>query len=285
LDRSASSSLKPFLKWAGGKRQLLPDIRGHLPPDIANRTYYEPFVGAGAVLFDLRPEKAFINDSNAELILTYRVIRYYIEEIIAALAIHREKYCTDWYYAVRDQDRDAESYRKMGDVEKAARLIFLNKTCYNGLYRVNSRGCFNVPFGRYENPLICDEPLLRLVHRYLHGAEIVFTHDDFAETVKKPDPLAFVYFDPPYHSPDKGNFTAYQAGAFGEAEQLRLRDAYLELSGQGIPCLLSNADTPFIRKIYGGRGLNIHGVLAKRAINSNPKGRGVTGEVLITNWH
>ncbi|MDR1239231.1 MAG: DNA adenine methylase [Treponema sp.] len=276
--------LKPYLKWAGGKRQLLPEIRKHLPPDMRGITYYEPFAGAGAVLFDLQPKKAVINDCNAELMMTYRVIREQIGELIQALRVHQAKNTKTYYYEIRNIDRDPAAYRRLTDAEKAARLVFLNKTCYNGLYRVNSRGRFNVPHGRYKNPVICDEPLLRAAHAYLAAGGIDIRCGDFEAAMQDAAAESFVYFDPPYHSPAGANFTAYQPDGFGEAEQIRLRDLFLALTSRGVRCLLSNADTPFIRRLYADRRLEIIQVPARRFINSKTGGRGAVNETLIKNW-
>ncbi|MDR3341747.1 MAG: DNA adenine methylase [Treponema sp.] len=278
------SPIKPYLKWAGGKRQLLPEIRKYLPPNIHTLTYYEPFVGAGAVFFDVQPSKAVINDCNTELIMTYHVIRDYIEELITALQAHQKKNTKAYYYEVRAQDRDSVGYSGLGEVEKAARLIFINKTCYNGLYRVNAQGLFNVPYGKYPNPAICEEPVLRAVHQYLSSNAITMTNGDFEDAVKVVKSKAFVYFDPPYHSPDKTNFTGYHAGGFDETEQVRLRDTVMRLTKRSTLCLLSNSDTPFIRNLYQDRCFEIIPVVAKRAINSNADGRGRVNEVLIKNW-
>ncbi|GHV49963.1 site-specific DNA-methyltransferase (adenine-specific) [Spirochaetia bacterium] len=275
--------LKPYLKWAGGKRQLLPEIRKHIPENINNLTYYEPFVGAGAVLFDLQPQKAVINDFNAELILTYRVIKDHVEELIQELKKHKEHNDETYYYDMRAQDRDKEEFSHLNDIEKAGRLIFLNKTCYNGLYRVNSRGLFNVPYGKYKNPAICEEPVLWAVHLYLNSNSITIMNGDFEAVAKEAASKSFVYFDPPYHSQDKTNFTGYQADGFNDDEQIRLRDTFLYLTKKDIPCLLSNSDTPFIRDIYKDKSFDIITVSAKRAINSVADGRGNVNEVLIKN--
>jgi DNA adenine methylase len=275
--------IKPYLKWAGGKRQLLPEIRKYLPADMRGITYYEPFAGAGAVFFDLQPPKAVINDYNAELMLSYRVIRDRVEDLIAALRVHQTQNNKTYYYNIRDMDRNPAAFERLPDIEKAARLIFLNKTCYNGLYRVNSRGLFNVPYGRHKNPAVCEEPVLRAVHAYLAACDIEIQTGDFEDSVKNTTANSFVYFDPPYHSPGKANFTAYQAGGFNDTEQIRLRDVFVSLTRRGVPCLLSNADTPFIRRLYEEKNLEIIRVSAKRAINSNAHGRNGINEVLIKN--
>lgn len=272
---------RPFLKWAGGKRQLLPDLRQRLPADWRNRRYYEPFVGAGALLFDLTPRRAVINDANGQLILTYRALMEDCEGVIALLEEHRARHCKEYYYQVRALDREP-GFTDRPDTERAARLIYLNKTCYNGLHRVNSKGWFNVPYGRYVNPAICEPDALRAVGAYLRQNQVTLLCGDFAAAVQGARRDSFVYFDPPYHSPDKANFTSYHSNSFGEAEQIRLRDTFAALTRQGVPCLLSNSDTPFIRDLY--RDYAIDTLQARRAINSNAARRGAVSEVLIRNW-
>lgn len=271
--------LKPYLKWAGGKRQLLPEIRKYLPEKRGGYTYYEPFTGAGAVFFDLRPERAVINDCNTQLMMTYRVIKENVEELINLLNFHREQNGRDYYYEIRNLDRDTLQFNALSDTEKAARLIFLNKTCYNGLYRVNSRGLFNVPYGRYINPVIFEEWNLREIGGYLNAYDVSITSLDFEDALTGAGKEAFVYFDPPYHQTGKAAFTAYQAKRFGEDEQRRLRDVFVKAVGRGARCLLSNADSAFIRELY--RDFEIIPVGARRAINSRAAGRGLVGEVLV----
>ena len=272
--------VKPYIKWVGGKRQLLEDIRPFVPEKF--KTYYEPFIGAGAVLFDIQPKKAVINDFNAQLITTYRVIKENVEELIELLKKHKENNTSEFFYTIRELDRDIEAFSKLTDVEIAARFIYMNKTCYNGLYRVNSQGLFNVPYGKYKNPMICDEPVLRAVSHYLSSNDIELHTGDFSSILSKADKNSFVYFDPPYHSHNDSNFTGYQAGGFNEDEQIRLRDAFVELSKKGVKCLLSNGDTPFIRELY--KDFTIVTVKAKRAVNSDASGRGDVNEVLVRNY-
>ena len=276
--------IKPFIKWAGGKRQLLPEIKKHLPENINDYTYYEPFVGAGAVFLELKPKKALINDVNKQLIIAYKAIKEDVESLIKLLETHKKMNCAAYYYQVRNLDRDAEQFNSFTNIEKAARLIYLNKTCYNGLYRVNSSGFFNVPFGKYKNPSICDETLLRRISDYFNSNEIEIRNEDFESAVAGADINAFVYFDPPYHSPDKTNFTGYQADGFNESEQERLARLMIQLTKRGMKCLLSNSDTEFIRKLYNAGCFTIVPVQAKRAINSDSSGRGAVNEVLIKNW-
>lgn len=282
LQQQKNPLVKPYLKWAGGKRQLLPEIIRQLPDDISSYTYFEPFIGAGAVFFDIQPEKAVINDSNSQLMLTYRVIKDNIDELIHALQKHAKRTSKEYYYEIRAQDRNTDLFRQLSDIEKAARVIFLNKTCYNGLYRVNARGFFNVPYGSYVHPAICEEPVLRAIHDYFSKSKITIMNGDFTLPLKAADTSTFVYFDPPYHSPDNMSFTGYQSGGFNENDQIHLADTYDKLSKAGVKCLLSNSDTEFIRSLY--KNYNIISVKAKRAINSNAAGRGKVNEVLVKNW-
>jgi DNA adenine methylase len=279
-----NSLIKPYLKWAGGKRQLLAEIKKHLPGDMQNYAYYEPFVGAGAVFFALQPKKAILNDCNAQLILTYTVLKEDVEGLINLLKQHKDKNDEAYFYAIRNLDREAKKFDALTNVEKAARLLFLNKTCYNGLYRVNSQGLFNVPYGRYKNPAICEEIVLRHISEYLNACEIVILNGDFEQAVSTADKNAFIYFDPPYHSPDKTNFTGYQADRFAEDEQERLRNVMITMTHRGTKCLLSNSDTKYIRSLYNYDFFDILSVQAKRPINSDSTGRGTVNEVLIKNW-
>ncbi|MFP3091331.1 DNA adenine methylase [Treponema sp. TIM-1] len=276
--------LKPCLKWAGGKRQLLAEIIKNLPARIEDYTYYEPFVGAGAVFFALQPSRGVINDVNAQLMATYRVIKEDVEALIAVLQEHEKNNTPEYFYHIRNLDLDNRNFTRLPEVEKAGRLIFLNKTCFNGLYRVNARGLFNVPRGRYKNPRICEEGLLRAISQYLQNHAITILQGDFAAALQDAGDRALVYLDPPYHSPDKLNFTGYQPPGFGEDEQIRLRDCFLVLTERGAKCLLSNADTEFIRKLYTHPRAEIIPLWAKRSINSDPSRRGQVGEVLIKNW-
>lgn len=277
-------SIKPFLKWAGGKRQLLPEIRKHLPEDLNNYTYYEPFLGAGAVFFDLMPKKAIINDFNKQLIIAYTAIKENVNELIDLLCIHKKMNSKEYYYEMRNIDRDELKFSKLTNIEKAARLIFLNKTCFNGLYRVNSQGHFNVPYGENKNPSICEENSLSQISNYLNSSQTTIYNKDFEHAVSTADENSFIYFDPPYHSPCKSNFTGYQADRFDEEEQERLRNVIITMTNRGVKCLLSNSDTEYIRKLYISDCFEIITVQAYRAINSDSTGRGKVNEVIIKNW-
>ncbi|UUX91147.1 DNA adenine methylase [Methanoplanus endosymbiosus] len=269
----------PILKWVGGKRQLLNEITEMMPKRIVS--YCEPFVGGGAVLFYLQPKKAIVNDLNSELINVYNVIMDDIEELIIDLQKHNNE--SDYFYQVRDLDRDKNLYVELSNVEKASRMIFLNKTCYNGLFRVNRSGEFNTPFGRYKNPNIVNEPVLRALNKYFQKSEICFSSKDYFEVLSNIPKNTFVYLDPPY-DPVSGtaNFTGYNKGGFDRDEQIRLRDACNYLNDNGIKFLLSNSATDFIKELYVDYDINV--VKAKRVINSVASKRGEIEEVLIKNY-
>ena len=260
------------------------DIKKYLPKGMNNYTYYEPFIGAGAVFFELQPKKAVINDFNEQLILTYNAIKENIDDLIILLKNHQKMNDEEYYYEIRNMDRDSVKFNEVSNTEKAARLIFLNKTCFNGLYRVNSQGLFNVPYGKYKNPAICEEIVLRQISNYLNSNEIVILNNDFEYAVSTAGKRSFIYFDPPYHSPDKTNFTGYQANGFNENEQERLCNVMVKMTNRGIKCLLSNSDTEYIRKLYNHDFFDIIPVQAKRVINSDSTGRGTVNEVLVKNW-
>ena len=268
LDRAHA---RPFLKWAGGKRAVVPEIAKRLPETI--ETYWEPFLGGGAVFFSLdsRIRSAKLSDVNAELALTYRVVRNKPEEVIELLKTHESRHeDKDYYYRIRKLKDSKDA------VEVAARFIYLNKTCYNGLYRVNKSGAFNVPRGTYKNPAICDVDGLRDASGVLQKAAISF--GDFDKVA--PGARDFIYCDPPYD----GTFTSYDAGGFGELEQRRLRDAALKWHKLGAAVMASNADTEMIRGLYAGSPFTLHEVSARRNINCDGDKRGVAAELLITTY-
>ena len=236
----------PFLKWVGGKRQLIPDITELLPKNIATLNYVEPFIGGGAVLFHLQPKKAIINDFNDELINVYKVIKNNVDELIEDLAQHKNE--EEYYYNIRSLDRQ-EDFGDMDDIKRASRVIYLNKTCYNGLYRVNNSGEFNTPFGRYKNPNIINEPILRAVHNYLNENDVQLNSGDYSLILQDLPKNSFVYLDPPYHPlTESSNFTGYVQGGWNEADQIRLRETCDMLTKNKIKFLLSNSCTPFIKE-------------------------------------
>lgn len=271
--------VSPVVKWVGGKRQLLDEITPLLPKQIA--TYCEPFLGGGAVLFARQPKNAIINDLNGDLMLVYEVIRDDVESLIASLQEHENT--SEHFYKVRDLDRDKESYKLLSKVEKASRIIYLNKTCYNGLFRVNASGEFNSPFGHYKKPNIVNEPVLRAVNKYLLSPNIQLFSEDFATILQRVPRGGFVYLDPPYDPvSDTASFTGYNKGGFDRAEQIRLKECCDVLTQRGVKFLLSNSATAFIRELYAG--YTIRTVYAKRAINSDADKRGAVQEVLIRNY-
>lgn len=270
----------PFLKWAGGKRQLMPEIREMLPDGVTTHPYYEPFIGGGALFFELLPKRAVINDYNEELINVYTVIRDNPSELIEDLKRHKNT--AEYFYKIRAIDRQP-LFSNLTRIERASRIIYLNKTCYNGLYRVNNAGEFNSPFGRYKNPNIVNEPVIKAVSKYLNSSQIQISSCDYALILKDIPTDSFVYLDPPYHPiSESSSFTGYVQGGWDEGEQLRLRDVCNSLNGNGIKFLLSNSSSDFIREIYSD--YNIHIVQAKRSVNSNPSRRGQVDEFLIRNY-
>lgn len=269
----------PFVKWVGGKRQLLDEIIPLLPKHFT--TYCEPFLGGGAVLFSIQPSKAIVSDLNIDLITAYEVIRDDVEALIESLKKHENT--TEYFYAVRDMDRDKTSYQALSRIEKASRLIYLNKTCFNGLFRVNSSGEFNSPFGHYKNPNIVNEPVLRAVSKYFNASSITFYSEDFSETLSRIGKGGFVYLDPPYDPiSDTASFTGYNKGGFNRDEQIRLKRCCDELTQRGIKFLLSNSATEFIKELYQEYEITI--VKAKRAVNADASKRGAIEEVLIRNY-
>lgn len=263
------STPKPFLKWAGGKTQLLPELLRLIEP--YSGTYYEPFVGGGALFFGHQPKRAYLADANRELIDCYRAIRDNVEDVILCLQEHR--YDKTYFYELRKMDPF-----KMGLPARAARMIYLNKTCFNGLYRVNKKGQFNVPFGRYKNPTICDESNLRKVSKTLRKVAIKCRSFEFVSDVAKSGDL--VYFDPP-HIPETetANFTSYTDCGFNMDDQNRLAFIFDILVDRGVHVLLSNADVPWIHEHYADH--QIHQLQAKRSINSKASKRGAVREVIV----
>jgi len=263
-----------FLKWAGGKRELVPHLAAYVPRKI--RTYVEPFAGGAALFFALAEqgvtwERAILCDVNEDLIACYTAVRDHVDALIHAL--HGYRYDRDLYYWVRSIDP-----RELSLVDRAARTIFLNRTCYNGLWRVNSRGQFNVPFGRYRDPKICNEPVLRRSSELLARAELAL--GDFATVTRGLGPRDFVYFDPPYVPVSKSaSFTSYAKGGFGPAEQERLVREFDRLSKKGVRAVLSNADTEASRALYRGFAKTSIGV--RRAINASADKRGPSPELIV----
>ncbi len=277
--------VKPFLKWAGGKRQLLPELTKYInEKSLKKCTYYEPFIGGGALLFELQPTRAVISDKNQELINCYEVVRDSLDDLIEELRKHQENNNADYFYQIRDLDRSPE-YKNLSKAEKAARIIYLNKTCYNGLFRVNSQGQFNVPFGRYKKPNILDEAVLKAVSKYLNKPQIKILNVDFAEAVKNAKKGDFIYFDPPYDPvSDTASFTGYDVNGFNRDEQKRLKEVFDKLTGKGCRLILSNSQTDFIMDLYQDYRDKIKIVRAARSINSKGLKRGKVDEILVLNF-
>ena len=271
--------LKPVLKWVGGKRQLLGKIAPLLPREI--ESYCEPFLRGAAVLFFIRPSKAIVNDLNGELIALYETIRDDVELLIEDLRKHRNT--REYFYELRGIDRDPEAFEKLSKIERASRLIYLNRTCFNGIFRVNARGEFNTPFGCYKDPSIVNEPVLRAINDYLKNSDVSIFSEDFEKTLSRVSGETFVYFDPPYEPvSETANFTRYCREGFGRDEQIRLKRCCDDLSSRGIKFLLSNSSSDFIRELY--KDYEIVTVGAKRSVNSDTAKRGAVGEVLIRNY-
>lgn len=265
-------SARPFIKWAGGKSKLIEQYSAYLPRNFKN--YYEPFLGGGALFFHLNPRRGILSDINSELINTYCCVRDNVEELISKLEVHQFRHCRDYYYEIRECPGKT-------NIEKAGSFIYLNKTCFNGLYRKGSKkDKFNVPIGNYKNPKICNSALLRAVSSILQGVEIKTR--DFEEVLKDAKSSEdWVYLDPPYFPLNKtSSFTTYSGHPFRENDQIRLKNVFTELANRGVKVMLSNSECPFIRELY--KEFKINSITAARSINSNGKKRGKISEILIT---
>lgn len=274
------ADLSPVLKWVGGKRQLLNDIAPLIPQDIT--TYIEPFVGGGAVIFHLQPQKAIINDYNEELINVYRVVKEQPQELLALLKKHEELNSSEYFYEVRSLDRDA-SFASLSNVERAARVIYLNKTCFNGLFRVNRLGYFNTPYGKYKNPNIVNEVGILAMSQFFNENDVTIKQGDYRLALENVAEGSFVYFDPPYMPISESSaFTSYTENGFDTEQQIALKEECDKLHAQGIRFLLSNSDHPFLRELY--KDYEIITVSAKRFINSKADKRGAINEILVRNY-
>lgn len=279
----ATSIPKPFVKWAGGKRQLIPILNENLPKTFG--TYYEPFLGGGALLFHILTErknqKCSISDLNSDLVLTYTIIRNRIDELISSLKNHERNYQKDsktYYYSIRESNPRTE-------IEKTSRLLFLNRTCFNGLYRVNSKGKFNVPLGSYTNPNIVNEENLRSVGAILQSSKIRIKCRDFESVLRDAKKGDLVYFDPPYQPASQtANFTSYTNKNFTYEDLNRLAKLCIKLDSKGCKVLLSNSDSKKVADIFSEKSWKINRVQANRSINSNSKKRTGHFELLIKNY-
>lgn len=279
MRHSKKQLIAPVLKWAGGKRQLLDTLIPLVPKDYS--VYCEPFVGGGALFFALQPQSACINDVNHELIRVYTVIKNDVDALIEQLKQFQNN--KDQFYEIRSWDRNKNKYTHLSDIEKAARIIYLNRTCFNGLFRVNASGEFNVPFGNYANPNIVNEPVLRAISFYFNNSEIVFNAVDYAEILKNLPDNAFVYLDPPYDPVSvTANFTSYTKDGFSRDEQIKLRKCCDELNERGIKFMLSNSATDFICDQYSKYNIEI--ISAKRLVGADASKRGRIQEVIVRNY-
>lgn len=280
--RNKDIQARPFLKWVGGKAQLLSQFEQYYPKDFNN--YFEPFIGGGALFFNLSPTKAHINDVNATLISAYKNIKNKPEEVMKILKKLESEYKNgneeskkELFYKIRDKFNNTSD----AELKKSAYLIFLNKTCFNGMYRENSKGGFNTPFGKAKNPTILDRENILLVSKVLKHAKL--TSVSFEKAVAEAKKGDFVYFDPPYHPLNEtAKFTSYHKDSFTKEDQLRLRDVFDELDKRGCYVMLSNSHTPFINDIY--KKYRRETVMANRAINCKASGRGKIKELLILNY-
>jgi DNA adenine methylase len=279
------SSLKPLLHWAGGKRQLLPELISRKPEKFGR--YYEPFLGAGALLFALAPKRATVNDTNEELVNLYRIIRQNPDELIQVL----EGYASDnnfggredTFNRLRNMDR-ADNWDQVPPVIRAARTIYLNRMCFNGLYRVNSKGQFNTPIGTKQKFTV-EAETIRAIGQYLKKNDVTIFEEDFVKGIKSSRPGDFVYFDPPYYpASETANFTSYTSDGFNRDDQVRLRDWMIDLTRRGVFVMLTNSDTGFVRELYRYKCFEIAEVQARRSINSAGNKRGPVGELIITNY-
>lgn len=275
-----TTHITPIVKWAGGKTQLLGEMTLLLPTEEIT-AYCEPFLGGGAMLFCIQPGVAYINDINSGLMNVYNVIKYYPEALIAELSGYENT--AEFYYNIREINRDFKRFAALSAVKQAARFIYLNKTCFNGLYRENRQGQFNVSYGKYKNPNFVNASGVRSMNQYFNTANVVFTSVDFSLVLNDLPTGTFVYLDPPYDPvSETANFTSYTRYGFTKEDHIRLRECCDALTARGIKFMLSNSDTDFIRSLYAG--YDITKVFAKRFINCNGNGRGAVKELIIRNY-
>ncbi|MGF0046615.1 DNA adenine methylase [Streptococcus hyointestinalis] len=274
-----NKELQPFTKWTGGKRKLLPIIKSLMPDNYNN--YFEPFVGGGALFFELAPKQALINDFNTELINCYQQIKENPDQLITLLQHHQEKNTKDYYLDLRSVDRDGR-IEQMTDVEKAARIMYMLRVDFNGLYRVNAKNQFNVPYGRYKNPKIVDSELIYAISNYLNKNSIQIVSGDFEKAVERAKEGDFVYFDPPYIPiSETSAFTSYTHEGFSYDDQVRLRDTFKKLSERGVHVMLSNSSSSLVYELY--KDFTIHSIEVTRANGAKASSRGKVSEVIVTN--
>lgn len=271
----------PILKWIGGKRQLLGEILSRLP--VHYERYFEPFFGGGAALFAISPKRAVINDLNGELINLYTVVKENPNELIALLETYKND--EDFYYRLRDLDLDKAAFASLTPVERAARTVYLNRTCFNGVYRVNREGHFNVPYAGLKSPNIVRKNEILAMHNYFKEIEITMRCGDFEKAVQDAKPGDFVYFDPPYDPlPGQSSFVGYTEESFPDSSLRRLVRLCDALSARGVQIMVSNSATEKVRNLFSDERYHIFTVQAKRSVNSKADQRGEIDEFIITNY-
>lgn len=272
---------QPLVKWVWGKRQLISQFSTLLPAPDKYKDYFEPFLGWGAVYFSIQKKRAYLSDVNVELINVYKVVKEKPEELIKFLkTLSYDKEC---YYSIRAWDRQAGWLKRYGAVKRAGRFLYLNRTCFNWLHRVNSRGEFNVPMGKYKNPDFVQATNIRNISKLLEKTDAEITCQSFEYVLEKAKSGDFIYFDPPYDTlSDTANFTNYDVSGFGKAMQRKLAEAYRELDARWCLVMLSNHDTPLIRELY--KGFRFELVKARRNVNRNPEGRAGVDELVVLNY-
>lgn len=274
-----NENLKPILKWVGGKRQLVPSLLPLMPKSFD--LYCEPFLGGGALLFSIQPNKAIVNDINPELISLYKVVKEDVSSLIKELLTYKND--EEFFYKIRNIDRDLKKINKLSLVKKAARTYYLNKSCFNGLYRVNRKGQFNSPYGHYKSAFVPDIKALNSLSEYLNTSDISIFNGSYLNLLDKLDSKSFVYLDPPYDPVSvSSSFTNYSKLGFSREDQVSLRDFCKELDKRNINFMLSNSATEFIKELYKDFDISI--VKARRFINSKGNGRGFIEEVVIRNY-
>lgn len=272
---------KPFVKWVWGKRQILPQLQKLFPKNWDFKNYHEPFLWGGAVFFNIQKKQSFLSDVNAELINTYQVIKNKPNELIMFLKTC--EYSKEFYTKIRIWDRSENWQKSFSDIERAWRFIYLNRTCFNGLYRVNSKGQFNVPMGAYKNPDFVQEENISNTSKLLKQTKAIIKLQSFSEVLKNAKSWDFVYFDPPYDTlSETANFTTYNESWFGRDMQIKLRDTCIELDKMWVKFMMSNHNTPFIREIYAWFRFEI--VKARRNVNSKASARGEVEEIVVMNY-
>lgn len=273
-------TIKPFTKWTGGKRKLLPNLIELMPKTYNN--YFEPFIGGGALFFELAPHHAVINDFNGELINAYKQVRDNPRRLIKLLSVHQEKNSKEYYLDIRTADRDGR-IEKMTDIERAARILYMLRVDFNGLYRVNAKNQFNVPYGRYKNPKIIDAELIYEVSQFLTENDIQIMQGDFEVAVENAVEGDLVYFDPPYIPLNEtSSFTSYTHEGFSFDDQVRLRETVRRLTERGVSVMVSNSSSPLAEELY--QEFNIHYVEASRTNGAKSSSRGKIREIIVTNY-